>query len=136
MIFFDTNVIIDLWGEDSEAAEWSRGIYRREEGVTPFGCNLVVVAELAGQTDYYKELVDRLAAFHIEVLDLTVEAAFAAGRAFAEYRRRGGRRETILPDFLIAGHAAALQATLVTRDRRLASYFPGLTVLTPETDHG
>ena len=43
----------------------------------------------------------------------------------------------MIADFLIAGHAVVLNAALVTRDkRRIASYFPELTLITPESDNG
>ena len=56
---------------------------------------------------------------------LPYEAGFVAGRAFVEYRRRGGLRTSPLPDFYIGAHAAVAGLTLLTRDaRRYAGYFP------------
>ncbi|MDQ2878474.1 MAG: type II toxin-antitoxin system VapC family toxin, partial [Pseudomonadota bacterium] len=77
-----------------------------------------------------------LADAEIELVDMTFAVALRAGVAFREYRRRGGPRQTILPDFLIGAHAEILGATLMTRDRRLAGYFPALSIITPEADHG
>lgn len=76
---------------------------------------------------------EALVAADVSLVEMDVAAALRAAAAFREYRRRGGSRRTILPDFLIAGHAVALGATFVTRDRRLGSYFPDLTLITPET---
>jgi len=42
----------------------------------------------------------------------------------------------MLADVLIAGRVVALCTSLMTRDRRLSFYFPDLTLITPETDHG
>jgi predicted nucleic acid-binding protein len=55
------------------------------------------------------------------------EAIFIAGAAFLQYRRGGGARQRILPDFLIGAHALASGATLLTRDRGFyRPRFPGL----------
>ena len=136
MIFLDTNVIVDLFGaDDGASAMWSRATYRRLAD-RAMATNLIVVAELSVPAERRERLVDSLRAFRIEVMDLTLDGCFLAGAAFRDYRRRGGERPTILPDFLIAAHAAALGAQFVTRDRRLASYFPALTFITPETHHG
>ena len=55
-----------------------------------------------------------------------------AGRAFIEYRRRGGTRRSPLPDFYIGAHAAAEGHTIVTRDAaRYRTYFPDVTVIAP-----
>lgn len=47
---------------------------------------------------------------------LPFDAAFAAARAFALYRRRGGRRDKVLPDFFIGAHAAIRGYPILTRD--------------------
>ena len=60
------------------------------------------------------------------------EAAFLAARAHADYRERGGKRATIVPDFLIGAHAVIEQVPLLTRDvRRYRQAFPGLKLIAP-----
>ena len=60
------------------------------------------------------------------------DAAFLAGRAFVQYRRRGGARPAPLPDFYIGAHAAVAGYTLLTRDPlRYRHYFPTLKVVAP-----
>ncbi|NBU28536.1 MAG: DNA-binding protein, partial [Caulobacteraceae bacterium] len=50
----------------------------------------------------------------------------------AQYRRRGGARESILADFLIGAHAAVAGYALLTRDpRRVRAAFPGVELITP-----
>ncbi len=63
-----------------------------------------------------------------------VSIARDAARAQAEYRRRGGRREVLIPDFLIGANAAYFSGCLLTTNPRdFLKYFPGLKVLTPKS---
>jgi len=134
VIFVDTNIVIDLLGaEPAILSGWSGRTYARALATDRLCCNHVVLAEVAAGAVRPDETIGDLDRLRIEVLDLSAAAALSAGKAFAAYRRRGGRRETILPDFLVGGHAAVLGAALMTRDRRLASYFPDLSLITPET---
>lgn len=138
MIFLDTNVLMDVLEDASTLeADWSRATLAEKAADHRLVANLVVAAELAGQMTGADQLGATLAAAEIDLLDLDLATASRAGAAFSEYRRRGGARRAILADFLIGAHAATLGATLMTRDRRLASYFPDLTLITPDgTDHG
>lgn len=134
MILLDTNVVVDLVRIDSTPVSvWSRATYRTKAATDQFFCNLIVLAEFAAQGETYDAISAAFDRLRIDVVDLSLDGALAAGRAHALYRQRGGSRAAILADFLIAGHAEALGASLMTRDRRLASYFPNLTLITPET---
>lgn len=63
-----------------------------------------------------------------------VAIAREAARAQAEYRRRGGRREVLIPDFLIGANAAHYSGQLLTTNPRdFLKYFPKLKVMTPKT---
>ncbi len=60
-------------------------------------------------------------------------AAFLAGKAFVDYRRRGGQRRSPLPDFFIGAHAAVAGLRLLTRDpTRYRTYFPTVELIAPE----
>jgi len=51
----------------------------------------------------------------------------------AAQRGAGGRREAILPDFLIGAHAAITGRPLLTRDpRRVATHIPGAALIHPD----
>ncbi|WP_419808492.1 type II toxin-antitoxin system VapC family toxin [Sphingomonas sp.] len=134
MIFIDSNVLIDLIEGDGSWSGWSRRVVADVELDMPLAASVVVLAETSG---HFKTLDDQLRYLdrvNVGVRDLTPPAARRAGRAHSAYRRAGGSRVGVLADFLIGGHAAALGATLLTRDRqRFSAYFPDLTLITPET---
>ncbi|ETX08932.1 type II toxin-antitoxin system VapC family toxin [Candidatus Entotheonella palauensis] len=63
-----------------------------------------------------------------------VEIVREAARAQADYRRRGGRREVLIPDFVIGANAAHYSGRLLTTNPRdFLRAFPSLEVLTPQT---
>ena len=63
---------------------------------------------------------------------ITPSSAFLAGQIFMSYRRNGGPRQNLIPDFLIAAHASIQAERLASLDRGyLRSYFPSLVILTP-----
>jgi predicted nucleic acid-binding protein len=63
-----------------------------------------------------------------------VSIARDAARAQADYRRRGGRREVLIPDFLIGANAAHYSGRLLTTNPRdFFRNFPRLKVVTPKT---
>ena len=137
MIFLDSNIVIDLLNPGTEWHEWSVHAVARAAH-DALVCNHIVVAEVASRFSTLEEELGHFAVLSLQVLPIGDAAAFRAGKAHDAYRAAGGKREAIVADFLIAGHAAVLGATLMTRDRRrFATYFPNLTLITPETHpHG
>ena len=60
-------------------------------------------------------------------------ALFLAGKVFASYRKAGGTRTGVLPDFFIGAHAAVSELPLLTRDSgRYGRYFPSLSLISPD----
>ena len=137
MMLFDTNVLIDIFEEDGAWSDWSRARYLDARSENAAAINHVVLAELATSVERRDALEQSLETLGFEIAAIDNKAALRAGAAFGDYRRRGGDRTSMIPDFLIAAHAASLGIPLVTRDkRRIASYFPDLNLITPETDNG
>lgn len=133
MIFLDSNIVIDLIEGSTSFSAWSRAAIARQRRGTCVA-NMVVFAECADHFESAQQQLDYFNDFGIGLVDLAAEGARRAGRAHRAYRRAGGKSRGVLADFLIGGHAASLGATLLTRDRqRFASYFPDLTLFTPET---
>jgi hypothetical protein len=128
----DSNVLIDLFDEDSEWREWSDAMVAERGSRGPLVINSVIYAEVAAG---FADLDDLDAALPPEFLTrehLPWPAAFLAGQAFVRYRRLGGHRPAPLPDFYIGAHAAVAGHTLLTRDpRRYRYYFPKLRIVAP-----
>ena len=72
-------------------------------------------------------LLDSLA-IHYEAIN--AESVYLAGSVFRDYRQKGGPREHIIPDFLIAAHAQWQCSRLAAIDHGyLSVYFPDLKLL-------
>jgi len=68
----------------------------------------------------------------LEFAEIPKPALFLAGKAFLRYRRAGGPRTSVLPDFLIGAHAAIAGCAILTRDeRRYRTYYPRVPLITP-----
>jgi predicted nucleic acid-binding protein len=80
------------------------------------------------------ELQRLLQASGIMLVADNVSIARDAARAQADYRRRGGRREVLIPDFLIGANAVHYSGRLLTTNPRdFFRNFSRLKVFTPKT---
>ena len=132
MVLIDTNVILDLVTADPMWADWS--LARIEAAALSGGLmiNDVVYAELSVRYDRVEDLELMLSSTAIEIAPIPRAALFLAGKAFAGYRKAGGNKSGVLPDFFIGAHAAVSQVPLLTRDaRRFRAYFPTLQLIAP-----
>jgi predicted nucleic acid-binding protein len=138
MILVDTNILSDILHDQAGFAAQSAKALEVALVAEDVFINAVVLAELATRYPDSAKLWSRLGAMFVRFEPhVPRAAAFLAGQAHREYRKRGGERTTILPDFLIGAHALSCNAALLTRDPRgYASYFPTLKILTPETSYG
>ncbi len=131
MVLVDSNVLIDVLTDDPVWQEWSSEQLARLGNTRQLAINPLIFAEIAMAYPDQAELDAALPATLVR-LPLPYSAAFMAGRAFLEYRRRGGTRRSPLPDFYIGAHAAAEGHAIVTRDSsRYRTYFPDVTVIAP-----
>ncbi len=132
MLLVDTNVLIDIWEDDPQWADWSIAQLRAQSQLHRLVINSIVYAELTHAFHRYEDLDAAVLQLDLTVLETPRPALFLAGKAFAQYKQNGGTRTNVLPDFLIGAHAAVLGCALITRDaRRYAKYFPTVPLITP-----
>ena len=128
----DSNVLLDILTEDATWREWSRAAIETAGDTGPLIINPVIYSEVSVRFSRIEELDAALSPQYFERVALPWDAAFLAGKAFVEYRRRGGPRTSTLPDFFIGAHAAVDRLAILTRDaRRYQSYFPTVQLVTP-----
>jgi predicted nucleic acid-binding protein len=132
VILVDTNVLLDLLTADPAWAEWAERQLEAARLAGSIGINGVVYAELSVRAQRMEDVDAALQGLAIDVLTTPRAALFMAGKVFAQYRTRGGTRSGVLPDFFIGAHASVEGIPLLTRDaRRLRTYFPTVTLITP-----
>jgi hypothetical protein len=132
MILVDSNVIIDVMSQDAAWGPWSGAALAEAADNDEIAISPIIYAEVAFGFETMAALDRALGAGDFRRMPLPYEAGFVAGRAFVEYRRRGGMRTSPLPDFYIGAHAAVQGLRLLTRDpRRYQSYFPGIQLISP-----
>ena len=123
----DSNVLIDLFDEGSDWRDWSDAMLTRCAARGPLVINPIVFAEVTAGFDTLEDVEAALPEAYVRREPLPSNAAFLAGRAFVQYRRRGCTQS--LPDLYIGAHTAVAGHTLLTRDGR--HYFPTLRVIAP-----
>jgi predicted nucleic acid-binding protein len=132
MILVDTNVLLDLVTDDTQWAGWSVTQLAAAARQGPLIINDVIYAELAVRYASIQELNDFIEAAELELVPISLTALFLAGKAFGSYRKAGGTRTGVLPDFFIGAQAATESVPLLTRDAgRYRTYFPNVTLITP-----
>jgi len=128
----DTSVLLDVFTADPEHLERSRTALRDSIARGRVVACEVVWAEVSAFFPDTAVAAEAMDALGINFAASSIDASLAAGAAWAEYRRRGGKRDRVVPDFLIGAHAILDADRLVTRDRGFyRSYFSELEVFDP-----
>lgn len=133
MTLIDTNVLLDLVTDDPNRADWSVAQLEAASLNGPLFINDVVYAELAVRYDRVESLEEFIDEAGLVIAPMPRAALFLAGKVFTQYRRSGGSRTGVLPDFFIGAHAAVNELPLLTRDvGRYRTYFPSLKLISPD----
>ena len=131
-VLVDSNILLDVATNDPVWGEWSARVLAEVAEHTTLIINPIIYAEVSIGYTTIEALDAALPATLYQREPLPWEAGFLAGKCFLLYRRRGGLRNTALPDFYIGAHAAVGHLALLTRDAtRYRSYFPTIEILTP-----
>ncbi len=136
MLLVDTNVILDVAENDARWGDWSQQQLDAASRRYTLLINPVIYAELSIAYQRIEELEALLRKGGFRVEPVPREALFLAGKAFLQYRRKSGSKTGVLPDFFIGAHAAVADIPLLTRDtRRYRTYFPRLTLISPDSEN-
>lgn len=128
----DTSVLLDVFKAEPPFVARSQDALRQaiREGAL-VACD-VVWAELRPWFADDHRLLAAMETLGVTYSPCPIEAAVAAGRAWQAYRQAGGRRDHLVADFLVAGHATAVADRLLTRDRGFyRRWFERLRLLEP-----
>ena len=137
MLLVDTNVVLDIVTNDPKWAAWSQSRLEAAALTQTVAINDVIYAELSLAFERIEELDAMIAKAGLRHEPIPRESLFLAAKAFLSYRRKGGVKGGVLPDFLIGAHAAVLGVPLLTRDTgRYEPHFPTLKVIAPEAKSG
>ena len=130
----DTNVLLDVLQDDPAWVDWSLHQLRAQSQIHGLAINPIIYAELSLAFTHFEALDAALDGMGLAVLDVPRPALFLAGKAFAQYRRRGGTKSNVLSDFFIGAHAAVAGAPILTRDTaRYRTYFPSVHLIAPQS---
>ena len=105
-VLVDANILLDVMTEDARWFSWSAGAIERAADRYRLVINPIIYAEVSVRYSQIEELDAALPKAMFDREALPYEAAFLAGKSFLAYRRRGGTKQSPLPDFFIGAHAA------------------------------
>lgn len=131
-VLVDTNIIIDVLTDDPHWADWS--LHQLEtHAASGLVINPIVYAELCFGCPGQAFVDDLIRRFGLIYKEIPRQGLCYAAKAFAMYKSRQGVKASVLPDFLIGGHAESTNMPLLTRDtKRIATYFSQVQCLSPQ----
>jgi len=125
----DSSVLLCILRRQPGWESWRATLSRAAEEGSLALCP-VVFAECANGFAGFAEALAKFDSLGIAYDPIDPAAAYLAGQTFLRYRREGGPRQHLIPDFLIAAHASVQADRLAAIDRGyLRTYFPALTLL-------
>ncbi|MFC7550591.1 type II toxin-antitoxin system VapC family toxin [Plantactinospora sp. GCM10030261] len=129
----DTNVLLDVLVDDPKWADWSADALAAARDAGVLVINPIIYAEASVRFATVEELDEVLPAVDFLREELPYPAGFLAGKAYLNYRARGGAKRSPIAHFYIGAHAAVCGYRLLTRDAaRYRTYFPRLALITPD----
>ncbi len=132
-VLVDSNVLIDVATNDPVWGEWSANALAEAAERYILIINPIIYSEVSVGFSTIEGLNAALPPQIYKREALPWEAGFLAGKCFSAYRKRGGVRNSPLPDFYIGAHAAIGKLALLTRDvSRYRTYFPKIHLIAPD----
>ncbi len=131
-IFIDSCVLLDLFTDDENWADWSENTLEKYSQTNSLYINSIVYTEVSIGFNKVEEVESAIEALGIKVLEIPREALFLTGKVYIKYRKNKGTKTSPLPDFFIGAHASVSIFGLVTRDlAKYKTYFPQVQLIHP-----
>ena len=137
MIAVDTNILIDLLGDDPRADAAEAALRQALTAGPVVACD-VVIAEVTAGLGHGADVMDALEDMGLSFAPTESRAAVRAGEMQRKYKQRrlesGNTSPTprAIPDFLVGAHALLQCEGLITRDQGFyRDYFKGLRIIVP-----
>ena len=131
-ILVDSDIILDVFLDDPNWAEWSESKLDKFSAITKLFINPVVYSEVSIGFNRIEDLESALSRGGFQILEIPKEGLFLAGKVFLEYQENKGTKRSLLPDFYTGAQAAILGFDLITRDvSRYRTYFPTVKLISP-----
>jgi predicted nucleic acid-binding protein len=128
----DSNVLLDILIPNEAFADAAAAAIKDAATIGSLVVSDIVYAEICVQFPSERDCDHFFKSNEIRVEHLVRSAHFLASRIWREYRAGGGKRNRILPDFLIGAHAQVQANQLISRDRGFyRTLFPKLTLINP-----
>ena len=132
-VLIDSCILLDLFTNDPHWADWSESTLERYSQTNTLYINSIIYTEVSIGFEKIEEVEEAISTLGIKVLEIPREALFLTGKAFIQYRRNKGTKNSSLPDFFIGAHSAVTQLDLITRDlSKYKTYFPQVNLIHPE----
>ena len=126
----DSNVILDLFLDDPDWADWSETTLTKYGDQNALFINFVIYTEISIGFERIEELETAMQIAAFQILEIPKEALFLAGKAYMQYKKSQGLKSSPLPDFYIGAQAAVMDLDLITRDiSRYRTYFPTVNLI-------
>jgi len=129
----DTNILIDILEPDPIFGPASREALMQcaMEGAV-CACEVVWAEILSVYAEAAEDVARALQQAGLSFSPMVQEAALKAATCWHRFREKGGKRDRIVADFLIGGHALVQGDRLLTRDRGFfRDYFKNLRIVSP-----
>lgn len=127
----DSSVLWAIFKGEPAGAPWLAQLIELRSAGSLLACE-VVWAETRPAFATARQHAETMSKLGLEFSPLDAGAAALAGELFSKYRRSGGTKERILPDFLIGAHALMLGVPIASDDVGFfRKHFHGLTVVRP-----
>ncbi len=132
-VLVDSSVLLDILVRDPQWGVRSRSTVAALANESILVINPIIYAEVSVDFARIEDVDEALPPDVFTREPLPYEAGFLAGKCHRDYRRHGGPRASVLPDFYIGAHAAIRNYRLLTRDStRYRTYFPTIQLIAPQ----